>query len=138
MVDNFAFLLLAYLRLYDGSDLKTYLYTRGLAPDAMSLVSPTWVKLLRYSVECTIESLSLLYLLLTCITLAKASCVTLAKAGLVLGPLRPSILLSIRNTFRVPSFVICNSKSFHFFMFKLCLMIVHTLNTCTFYFVHIS
>ena len=34
--------------------------------------------------------------------------------------------------------VICNSKSFHSFLFKLCLMIVHILKMCTFYFVHLS
>ena len=33
--------------------------------------------------------------------------------------------------------VICDSNSFHFFIFKLCIMIVHTLKMCTFYFVHI-
>ena len=33
--------------------------------------------------------------------------------------------------------VICNSNSFHSFIFKLCLMIVHTLKMCTSYFVHI-
>ena len=33
--------------------------------------------------------------------------------------------------------VICNSKSFHSFLFKLCIMIVHILNKCTSYFVHI-
>ena len=33
--------------------------------------------------------------------------------------------------------VICNSNSFHSFIFKLCIMIVHTLKKCTCYFVHI-
>ena len=33
--------------------------------------------------------------------------------------------------------VICNSKSFHSFMFKLCIIIVHSLKICTFYFVQI-
>ena len=33
---------------------------------------------------------------------------------------------------------ICNSKSSHFFIFKLCTLIVHILKMCTFYFVHIS
>ena len=32
---------------------------------------------------------------------------------------------------------ICNSKSFHSFLFKLCIMIVHILKMCTFYFVYI-
>ena len=34
--------------------------------------------------------------------------------------------------------VIYNSKSFHSFLFKLCLMIVHILKMCTFYIVHVS
>ena len=34
------------------------------------------------------------------------NCVALAKADLVVGPLRPSICPSIRNTFGVPS--LCN------------------------------
>ena len=33
--------------------------------------------------------------------------------------------------------VICNSNSFHSYIFKLCLMIVHTLKMCTSYFGHI-
>ena len=33
--------------------------------------------------------------------------------------------------------VICNSKSFHSFLFKLCIMIVHILKMCTSHFVHI-
>ena len=33
--------------------------------------------------------------------------------------------------------VICNSSSFHSFIFKLCIMIVHTWNMCALYFVHI-
>ena len=33
--------------------------------------------------------------------------------------------------------VICNSKSIHYFNFKLCIMIVHTLKMFTFHFVHI-
>ena len=33
--------------------------------------------------------------------------------------------------------VICNSVTLHSFFFKLCLIIVHTLKMCTFYFVHI-
>ena len=35
-------------------------------------------------------------------------------------------------------YVICNSKSFLFFLFKLCIRIVHTLKMCTYYFMHIS
>ena len=34
--------------------------------------------------------------------------------------------------------VICNTNSIHSFLFKLCIMIVHILKMCTFYFVHIS
>ena len=34
--------------------------------------------------------------------------------------------------------VICNSNSINSFIFKLCIMIVHTLKMCTSYFVHIS
>ena len=34
--------------------------------------------------------------------------------------------------------LICNSKSFHFLICKLCIMIVHTLKMCTSYYVHIS
>ena len=34
-------------------------------------------------------------------------------------------------------FVICNSNSIQYFIFKLCLMVVHTLKMCTFYFVQI-
>ena len=48
----------------------------------------------------------------------------------------PSVLLSVRLSTTLC--VICNSKSFHSFLFKLCKMIVHTLNMCTSYFVHIS
>ena len=78
-------------------------------------------------------------------TLQIFTCVALAKAGLVVGPLRPSfrsfvcssVGLSIRNTFGFLVCVICNYNSFHSFIFKLCLMIVHTLKMCTFYFVHI-
>ena len=33
---------------------------------------------------------------------------------------------------------ICNSNSIHSFIFKLCIMIVHTLKMCTLYFIHIS
>ena len=34
-------------------------------------------------------------------------------------------------------YVIFNSKSFHSFLFQLCIMIVNILMMCTFYFVHI-
>ena len=52
-------------RLYDGSDLKTYLLVRGYA---LAVCRPTGVYLLDffllpYSVLFTVESLSLLYLL---------------------------------------------------------------------------
>ena len=54
-------------RLYDGSDLKTYLLMRRSGPDALAVVRPTGIYLmdflLRYSVLCTVEFLSLLYLL---------------------------------------------------------------------------
>ena len=36
------------LRLYDGSDLRTYLYMRGLGPVVVSVVGPTGVKLLGF------------------------------------------------------------------------------------------
>ena len=74
------------------------------------------------------------------------TCVALAKAGLVVGPLRPvspsvvcpSVCPSGRNTLGCQICVIYNSKSFHSFLFKLCLMIVHILKMCTFYIVHVS
>ena len=80
------------------------------------------------------------------------TCVALAKAGLVVGPLRPSVRLSIRSSVRpfvCPSVrlsatilgclvcVICNFNSFHSYIFQLCQMIVHTLKMCTSYFVQI-
>ena len=34
------------LSLYDGSDIKTYLYRRGLGPDLVSVVGPTGIELL--------------------------------------------------------------------------------------------
>ena len=45
MVGNFSFPLLLHaggfdLRLFDGSDLKTYLQMRGLGPDVVSVVRP--------------------------------------------------------------------------------------------------
>ena len=51
------------------------------------------------------------------------------NASQVVGPLSPLVCLVC---------VICNSNSFHSFIFKLCIMIVHTLNMFIFYFVHIS
>ena len=55
-------------RLYDGSDLKTYLLMRWYGPDALAVCRahqglPVGFLLLRYSVLFTIESLSLLYVL---------------------------------------------------------------------------
>ena len=55
-------------RLYDGSDLKTYLLMRWLVPDALAVCRahrglPVGFLLLRYSVLFTVESLPLLYLL---------------------------------------------------------------------------
>ena len=55
-------------RLYDGSDLKTYLLMRWLGPDALAVCQahrglPVGFLLLLYSVLLTVESLSLLYLL---------------------------------------------------------------------------
>ena len=52
------------LRLYDGSDFKTYLLMRGLGPDVMSFGQPhhrltVGFILLRYSVVCPVESLCL-------------------------------------------------------------------------------
>ena len=57
-------------RLYDGSDLKTYLLMRWWGPDALAVCRahrglPVGFHLLRYSVLFTVESLSLLYLLVT-------------------------------------------------------------------------
>ena len=55
-------------RLYDGSDLKTYLLMRWWGPDALVVHRghrglPVGFLLLRYSVLFTVESCSLLYLL---------------------------------------------------------------------------
>ena len=55
-------------RLYDGSDLKTYLLMRWKGPDALAVCQahrglPVGFLLLRYSVLFSVESLSLLYLL---------------------------------------------------------------------------
>ena len=81
-------------------------------------------------------------LLWSFLSLVIFTCVALAKAGLVVGPLRPSVRPvvrpSVRNALGCQVCVICNSKSFHSFLFKLCLMIVHILKMCTSYFVHVS
>ena len=55
-------------RLYDGSDLKTYLLMRWWGPDALAVCLahrglPVGFPLLQYSVLFAVESLSLLYLL---------------------------------------------------------------------------
>ena len=55
-------------RLYDGSDLKTYLLMRWQRPDALAVCwahrgLPVGFLLLLYSVLFTVESLSLFYLL---------------------------------------------------------------------------
>ena len=55
-------------RLYDGSDLKTYLLMRWWGPDVLAVCRahpglPVGFLLLGYSVIFTFESLSLLYLL---------------------------------------------------------------------------
>ena len=55
-------------KLYDGSDLKTYLLVRWWGPDALAVCRahrglPVGFLLLRYSVLFTVETLSLLYLL---------------------------------------------------------------------------
>ena len=66
-VGNFAFLFnctpMGRTSDYDGFDLKTYLLMRRQGPDALAVVLPVGFLLLRYSVLCTVESLSLLYLL---------------------------------------------------------------------------
>ena len=54
-------------RLYDGSDLKTYLLMRWWGPDALAVCRthlglPVGILLLQYSVLFTDEFLSLLYL----------------------------------------------------------------------------
>ena len=56
-------------RLYDGSDLKTYLLMRWKGPDALAVCLahrglPVGFLLLWYSVLFTVESISLLYLVL--------------------------------------------------------------------------
>ena len=69
------------------------------------------------------------------------TCFALAKTGLVVSPLRvlfvcPSVHLSA-TLLGCLVCVICNSSRFHSIIFKLCLMSVHTLKMCTFYFAHI-
>ena len=69
------------------------------------------------------------------------TCVAIAIAGLVVGPPCLSVCLSGRPSVTLYGFqvcVICNSKSFHSFSFKLCLMNVHILKMCTSYFMHVS
>ena len=51
-----------------------------------------------------------------------------------MGPLHPSL----HNFLGYLVCVVCNSKSFHSFLFKLCIVIVHILKMLTYYFVHIS
>ena len=58
----------SYFRLYDGSDLRTYLLVRWLGPDALAVCRAHWgfpvgFLLFWYSVLITVESLSLLDLL---------------------------------------------------------------------------
>ena len=58
----------SYFRFYNGSDFKTYLLMRWLEPDALAVCPahlglPVGFILLQYSVLFTVESLSLLYLL---------------------------------------------------------------------------
>ena len=44
-------------------------------------------------------------------------------------------IFSTRNAYGVPS--LSNLYSIHYFIFKLCIMIVHILKMCTSHFVHI-
>ena len=67
------------------------------------------------------------------------TCVALATAGLVVGPLCPSVRPASHLSATLYGYQVCiirNSKSFHSFLFQLCLF--HMLKMCTFYFVHIS
>ena len=66
------------------------------------------------------------------------SSVRLSVRPSVRPSIRPSVCPSVRNTLGCQVCVICNSKSCHSFLFKLCLMIVHILKMCTSYFVHVS
>ena len=54
-----------------------------------------------------------------------------------MGPLRPSVCPSATLSGCLVC-VIYNSKNFHFFLFKLCIMIDYILKMCTTYFVRIS
>ena len=65
------------------------------------------------------------------------TCVALAKACLVMGPLCPSVRSSA-TLLGCLVFVIYKSKSFHSFLFKLCICIFHFLKMFTAYLVHIS
>ena len=62
------------------------------------------------------------------------------KTGLVVPSICLALRLSIRpsTTFWYLVCVICNSKSFHSFLFNLCIMIVLILKMCTSYIEHIS
>ena len=83
--------------------------------------------------QTPIHLISADYLFLKIFLVLCITCIAVAKAGLVIGPLRPSAtLLGYLDC------VIYSSKSFHFFLFKLCIMIVHILKMCTCHFVHIS
>ena len=53
------------------------------------------------------------------------------------GLLRPAVRLSATFLGSIVR-VICNYNSFHSFIFKFCLMIVHTLEMCTGYFFKLS
>ena len=61
------------------------------------------------------------------------TCVALAKKGLVVGALRLSVRPQLLGCLVR---VVCNSKSFYFFLFKLCVTVVHILKMCTSYFAH--
>ena len=54
-----------------------------------------------------------------------------------LGSVRPSVHPFAILLGRLV-FVICNSKSFHSFLLKLCIVIVHISKMCTSYFLHDS
>ena len=65
------------------------------------------------------------------------TCIALAKAGLVVGPLRPSICLFVCLFIHLSVLLSATLLGcLVSFIFKLCLMIVHTLKMCTSYFVH--
>ena len=83
--------------------------------------------------KASYRTLCILYIYLKSICIIAFTCVALAKAGLVMAHLHPSATL-----LGCLVCVICNSKRFHSFSFKLCIMIVHILKMCTSYFMHIS